>query len=101
MDSSGPCRIILVKNVKTYIARCLVLSVIGELAAYIMRPIVSLLRLRQGLLSQRMTCLASVALLTALLAPAATIFGFSPVWAILTPTLACFAIGFVLLRRAG
>jgi lipopolysaccharide export system permease protein len=36
-----------------------------------------------------------------LLAPAATIFGFSPVWAILTPTLACFAIGFVLLRRAG
>lgn len=36
-----------------------------------------------------------------LLAPAATIFGFSPIWAILTPTLACFALGFVLLRRAG
>ncbi|TDO07724.1 lipopolysaccharide export system permease protein [Halomonas ventosae] len=36
-----------------------------------------------------------------LLAPAATIFGFSPIWAILTPTLASFALGFVLLRRAG
>jgi len=35
-----------------------------------------------------------------LLGPASTIFGFSPVWAVLTPTLACFLVGFFLLRRA-
>lgn len=36
-----------------------------------------------------------------LLGPAATIFGFSPIWAILVPMLACFGVGFWLLRRAG
>ncbi|WP_121173624.1 LPS export ABC transporter permease LptG [Kushneria sinocarnis] len=35
-----------------------------------------------------------------LLAPAATVFGFSPIWAILTPTLGCFLLGFYLLRRS-
>lgn len=36
-----------------------------------------------------------------LLAPASTVFGFSPVWAVLTPTLACFVLGLVMLRRTG
>lgn len=36
-----------------------------------------------------------------LLAPASTLFGFSPVWAVLTPTLACIFLGFYLLRRSG
>lgn len=36
-----------------------------------------------------------------LLAPASTIFGFSPVWAVLVPTLACAAAGLLLLRRNG
>lgn len=36
-----------------------------------------------------------------LLGPAATIFGFSPIWAILVPMLLCYAVGFQLLRRAG
>ncbi|WP_445621867.1 LPS export ABC transporter permease LptG [Kushneria sp. Sum13] len=36
-----------------------------------------------------------------LLGPAATIFGFSPIWAIVVPMGACFALGFWLLRRAG
>ncbi|MEC9482360.1 MAG: LPS export ABC transporter permease LptG [Halomonas sp.] len=36
-----------------------------------------------------------------LLAPASTIFGFSPVWAVLAPTLACVVLGLYLLRRSG
>lgn len=36
-----------------------------------------------------------------LLAPASTLFGFSPVWAVLTPTLACIFLGAYLLRRSG
>lgn len=36
-----------------------------------------------------------------LLAPASTVFGFSPVWAVLTPTVACALLGFYLLRRSG
>ncbi|MGO3698164.1 MULTISPECIES: LPS export ABC transporter permease LptG [Halomonas] len=36
-----------------------------------------------------------------LLAPASTIFGFSPVWAVLVPTLACAAVGVYFLRRNG
>ncbi|WP_148252739.1 LPS export ABC transporter permease LptG [Aidingimonas lacisalsi] len=36
-----------------------------------------------------------------LLAPASTVFGFSPAWAVLAPTLLCFALGIYLLRRSG
>lgn len=36
-----------------------------------------------------------------LLAPASTLFGFSPVWAVLTPTLGCVLLGAYLLRRSG
>ncbi|BBI48377.1 hypothetical protein HORIV_07980 [Vreelandella olivaria] len=36
-----------------------------------------------------------------LLAPASTIFGFSPVWAVLVPTLACAGVGIYFLRRNG
>lgn len=36
-----------------------------------------------------------------LLAPASTLFGFSPVWAVLVPTLACAAVGIYFLRRNG
>ncbi|WP_043529507.1 LPS export ABC transporter permease LptG [Litchfieldella xinjiangensis] len=36
-----------------------------------------------------------------LLAPASTVFGFSPAWAVLGPTLLCVALGFYLLRRSG
>ncbi|MFC0267273.1 LPS export ABC transporter permease LptG [Kushneria aurantia] len=36
-----------------------------------------------------------------LLGPAAIIFGFSPIWAILVPMLLCYGIGLWLLRRAG
>ncbi|APX94370.1 LPS export ABC transporter permease LptG [Halomonas sp. 1513] len=36
-----------------------------------------------------------------LLAPASTVFGFSPVWAVLGPTLICAGLGFYLLRRSG
>lgn len=36
-----------------------------------------------------------------LLAPASTIFGFSPVWAVLVPTLLCAAVGIYFLRRNG
>lgn len=36
-----------------------------------------------------------------LLAPASTLFGFSPVWAVLTPTLGCILLGAYLLRRSG
>ncbi|WNK20802.1 LPS export ABC transporter permease LptG [Halomonas piscis] len=36
-----------------------------------------------------------------LLAPASTLFGFSPVWAVLVPILACAAAGLFLLRRNG
>lgn len=36
-----------------------------------------------------------------LLAPASTIFGFSPAWAVLAPTLICAVLGFYLLRRTG
>lgn len=36
-----------------------------------------------------------------LLAPASTIFGFSPVWAVLVPTLACTLVGVYFLRRNG
>lgn len=36
-----------------------------------------------------------------LLAPASTIFGFSPVWAVLVPTLACALVGVYFLRRNG
>ncbi|RUR31466.1 LPS export ABC transporter permease LptG [Vreelandella andesensis] len=36
-----------------------------------------------------------------LLAPASTIFGFSPVWAVLVPTLACAVVGIYFLRRNG
>lgn len=36
-----------------------------------------------------------------LLAPASTVFGFSPVWAVLAPTLACALVGGYLLRRSG
>lgn len=36
-----------------------------------------------------------------LLAPASTIFGFSPVWAVLVPTLACATAGIYFLRRNG
>lgn len=36
-----------------------------------------------------------------LLAPASTVFGFSPVWAVLAPTLGCIGVGLYLLRRSG
>ena len=36
-----------------------------------------------------------------LLAPASTLFGFSPIWAVLAPTLGCAALGLYLLRRSG
>src|SRR5690554_1826337 len=36
-----------------------------------------------------------------LLAPASMVFGFSPVWAVLTPTLISMGLGFYLLRRTG
>ncbi|GHC16105.1 LPS export ABC transporter permease LptG [Aidingimonas halophila] len=36
-----------------------------------------------------------------LLAPASTVFGFSPAWAVLGPTLLCFMLGIYLLRRSG
>lgn len=36
-----------------------------------------------------------------LLAPASTIFGFSPVWAVLVPTLLCAGVGIYFLRRNG
>ncbi|WP_275289299.1 LPS export ABC transporter permease LptG [Halomonas elongata] len=36
-----------------------------------------------------------------LLGPASTVFGFSPAWAVLAPTLICAALGFYLLRRSG
>lgn len=36
-----------------------------------------------------------------LLAPASTVFGFSPVWAVLAPTLLCAGLGLYLLRRSG
>ncbi|GKW48664.1 LPS export ABC transporter permease LptG [Halomonas sp. NCCP-2165] len=36
-----------------------------------------------------------------LLAPASTLFGFSPAWAVLGPTLLCAALGLYLLRRSG
>lgn len=36
-----------------------------------------------------------------LLGPASTIFGFPPIWSVLTPTLICFLIGFLMLRRVG
>ncbi|MGQ4879151.1 LPS export ABC transporter permease LptG [Billgrantia sp. LNSP4103-1] len=36
-----------------------------------------------------------------LLAPASTVFGFSPVWAVLLPTLISAGLGFYLLRRSG
>ena len=36
-----------------------------------------------------------------LLAPASTIFGFSPVWAVLVPTLVCAFVGVYFLRRNG
>ncbi|TFH87028.1 LPS export ABC transporter permease LptG [Billgrantia azerbaijanica] len=36
-----------------------------------------------------------------LLAPASTLFGFSPAWAVLTPTLLCVGLGLYLLRRSG
>lgn len=36
-----------------------------------------------------------------LLGPASTVFGFSPAWAVLAPTLICAALGFYMLRRSG
>ncbi|MGO1344270.1 MAG: LPS export ABC transporter permease LptG, partial [Chromohalobacter japonicus] len=36
-----------------------------------------------------------------LLAPASMLFGFSPVFAVLVPTVACYVLGIVLLRRTG
>ncbi len=36
-----------------------------------------------------------------LMGPASLVFGFAPFMAVLTPILICFAIGFVLLKRAG
>ncbi|WP_069384411.1 LPS export ABC transporter permease LptG [Halomonas caseinilytica] len=36
-----------------------------------------------------------------LLGPASTVFGFSPAWAVLAPTLICAALGLYLLRRSG
>ncbi|PMR69249.1 LPS export ABC transporter permease LptG [Halomonas heilongjiangensis] len=36
-----------------------------------------------------------------LLAPASTVFGFSPAWAVLAPTLICAGVGAYLLRRTG
>jgi len=36
-----------------------------------------------------------------LLGPASTLFGFSPAWAVLAPTLLCAGVGFYLLRRTG
>lgn len=36
-----------------------------------------------------------------LLAPASMVFGFSPAWAVLAPTLACVLFGSYLLRRSG
>ncbi|PTL93041.1 LPS export ABC transporter permease LptG [Halomonas litopenaei] len=36
-----------------------------------------------------------------LLAPASTVFGFSPAWAVLAPTLVCALLGLHLLRRSG
>ncbi|WP_163558303.1 LPS export ABC transporter permease LptG [Halomonas sp. NO4] len=36
-----------------------------------------------------------------LLAPASTVFGFSPAWAVLAPTLLCAALGLYMLRRSG
>lgn len=35
-----------------------------------------------------------------LLGPSSLVFGFSPLWAVLAPVLACLAVGLVLLRRA-
>jgi lipopolysaccharide export system permease protein len=32
--------------------------------------------------------------------PSSLLFGFSPLWAVLAPVLACLAVGLVLLRRA-
>lgn len=36
-----------------------------------------------------------------LLAPASTVFGFSPAWAVLAPTMLCVVFGLYLLRRSG
>ncbi|RTR02025.1 LPS export ABC transporter permease LptG [Halomonas nitroreducens] len=36
-----------------------------------------------------------------LLGPASTVFGFSPAWAVLVPTLICAGLGLYLLRRTG
>ncbi|SDK24980.1 LPS export ABC transporter permease LptG [Billgrantia gudaonensis] len=36
-----------------------------------------------------------------LLAPASTVWGFSPIWAVLGPTLLCVVLGLYLLRRSG
>jgi lipopolysaccharide export system permease protein len=36
-----------------------------------------------------------------LLAPASSLFGFSPVWAVLVPTLVCAGLGIYFLRRTG
>ncbi|RXE49304.1 LPS export ABC transporter permease LptG [Chromohalobacter israelensis] len=36
-----------------------------------------------------------------LLAPASMLFGFSPIFAVLVPTVACYVLGIVLLRRTG
>jgi lipopolysaccharide export system permease protein len=36
-----------------------------------------------------------------LLAPASSLFGFSPVWAFLVPTLVCAGLGIYFLRRTG
>jgi lipopolysaccharide export system permease protein len=36
-----------------------------------------------------------------LLAPASSLFGFSPVWAVLVPTLVCAGLGLYFLRRTG
>ncbi|MDZ7851387.1 MAG: LPS export ABC transporter permease LptG [Halomonas sp.] len=36
-----------------------------------------------------------------LLGPASMVFGFSPAWAVLAPTLLCAGLGFYLLRRTG
>ncbi|MDT8880671.1 LPS export ABC transporter permease LptG [Halomonas saccharevitans] len=36
-----------------------------------------------------------------LLGPASTVFGFSPAWAVLAPTLLCAGVGLYLLRRTG
>ncbi|WP_176502953.1 LPS export ABC transporter permease LptG [Cobetia sp. 5-11-6-3] len=36
-----------------------------------------------------------------LLAPASVVFGFAPIWAVLAPTIACYVIGLLLIRRSG